>query len=663
MQPKYRADIDGLRAIAVMSVLFFHSGSSIFSGGYVGVDIFFVISGYLITTIIVREIASDSFSISDFYERRFRRILPALTAVVLFSLLAGFFLLTPAYLMELGKSVIATTLFSSNFLFHSDAGYFDRAAEMKPLLHTWSLAVEEQYYIFFPLLLILIAKMDTRHYLRWLLVLGALSFISCVVVTDSNASAAFYLIPSRAWELFLGSVLALNVLARTENRWARESLAVLGLGLIVYSVTCFTDDTVFPGIAAIAPTLGSALIIYAGINGQTSVSRLLSLRPFVFVGLISYSLYLWHWPIIVYTKIYSIAEPEAVTTTVMFIATFLISVLSWRYIETPFRKRSLCGSKRSMLSASAIGSLVLVCGGLVVLLADGFPQRYSQAIPERFSSYDTDWEHWKSCEKKSRKAEQMSDLCPLGAADKTSSFILWGDSHAKALASGLDMKAKEYQVTGAIAAKAGCPPLTGIDRPGQTSCHRFNQSMLALLADAPEIHTVILAARWTLSSKGTRYKNEGGEPVSLVDLQSPDADNLSNVALIEKGLQRTMDELRKMGKEVVLVGSVPDIGHEVPSAYYVAEVSSRNLEHLISPTRKEYLQRTGEVISLLEKLEKTQSVYVVKPGPYLCNTDYCEVKAEGIPLYRDDNHLSTFGSRYIGRAYDEMFTDILLVEK
>jgi peptidoglycan/LPS O-acetylase OafA/YrhL len=186
MHPKYRSDIDGLRAVAVLSVIFFHSGISVFSGGYVGVDIFFVISGYLITTIIVREIGNNEFSISQFYERRFRRILPALTVVVIVSLAVGLFLLTPASLIDLGKSALATTLFSSNILFYFESGYFDSPAEIKPLLHTWSLAIEEQYYIFFPLLLMLIAKVDTRHYLRWLIILGTLSLGACIIVTIIN---------------------------------------------------------------------------------------------------------------------------------------------------------------------------------------------------------------------------------------------------------------------------------------------------------------------------------------------------------------------------------------------------------------------------------------------------------------------------------------------
>lgn len=438
MTPKYRSDIDGLRAVAVLSVLFFHSGVSIFSGGYVGVDVFFVISGYLITTIIVREIANNDFSIAKFYERRFRRILPALTVVITVSLIVGFLLLKPDAVIDLGQSAIATALFSSNMLFYFESGYFGGAAEMKPLLHTWSLAVEEQYYIFFPLLLILIAKKDTKHYLRWLIILGSLSFIAGVILTSIDSSAAFYWIPTRAWELFIGSILALHVIPSPSKRFIREVNTILGIAMIAFGVFLYTPETSFPGFAALLPTIGTALIIHSGSGGSSFIYKALSLRPIVFVGLISYSLYLWHWPVIVYTNILTIKEPSMSVMILMLALIFILSILSWKYIESPFRKKIFFKGRQSLLVTSAVVSVAIIVSGMVFIMNDGYPYRLTNNVASIPKEKDHKWHHWASCEKVVNRIKNGQNLCDIGKETESARFILWGDSHARALASGIN---------------------------------------------------------------------------------------------------------------------------------------------------------------------------------------------------------------------------------
>jgi peptidoglycan/LPS O-acetylase OafA/YrhL len=657
MTPNYRSDIDGLRAVAVISVLFFHSGFSFFSGGYVGVDIFFVISGYLITTIIVREIANNDFSISRFYERRFRRILPPLVVVVAVSLIIGFFFLTPDGVVDLGKSAIATALFSSNMLFYFESGYFDGAAEMKPLLHTWSLAVEEQYYIFFPLLLILIAKIDTKHYLRWLLVLGGLSFVACVVLTSIKSSAAFYWIPTRAWELFIGSILALHIIPNPSKRLLREVYSILGVMMIAYSVFQYSSETSFPGAAALLPTIGTALIILAGTGGHSLVSMALSFRPVVFIGLISYSLYLWHWPVIVYTKIFFIKELTGPVILVMLTLIFILSIISWKYVESPFRRKVVLKEKHTLLSASAIVSVSLILSGFVFIKHAGHTDNLTNDITLNNNLKDFEWSHWGSCEKAVNRMKNRQNLCDIGIETKPVSFILWGDSHAKALASGIDLSTKNIGLRGKIATQSACPPLLSIERPNRKSCNEFNQKVLKFISITHEIDTVILAARWALSTKGTRYKQEQGSPVQLVDIKSVSSEDSSNVELFEIGLRRTIKELHRLGKKVILVNPVPEVGYNVPSAHLIASMTKQNINKLIAPTAKEYEKRTKEVVSIFREIKNQFPIEMVNPDIYLCDKGYCNVAIDGIPLYRDDDHLSTFGSKYISKAFDSVFND------
>ena len=655
MTPAYRSDIDGLRAVAVLSVMLFHSGFSVFSGGYVGVDIFFVISGYLITTIIVREIANNDFSISRFYERRFRRILPALIVVIAVSLVFGALLLPPERLVDLGRSAMATAGFSSNILFYFDSGYFDGHAEGKPLLHTWSLAVEEQYYIFFPLLLLLIARVDAKHYLKWLIILGSLSFFYCIIGTNVDPSAAFYLIPTRAWELFLGSILALRVLPRPKNQYIFEIISIIGILLIAYSVFYYTPDTNFPGFAAVAPTLGSAFIIYSGSSSQPFVSKILSLRPIVFVGLISYSLYLWHWPVIVYTKIYSIKELSTEMTASMIAFIFFAAVISWRYVELPFRKKTILTSKKSLLLTSTITSLVIASIGVFFVVEDGLPQRQARNVAEKIISIDPEWEHWRACARAIRIDKNELDLCSIGKENGEISFILWGDSHAKALASGVAQSAKSQDARGLIATLGGCLPLISIVRPGEISCRDFNRFVLNRISNTPEIKVVILAARWALSTKGTRYGQESGKQVRLIDLDATNNEKQSNIVLFGQGLERTVKKLRDLGKKVVLVGPVPEIGIDVPTAYFVAANTGRDLDMIISPTIDEFRQRTREVVSEFTKLGKDQNIIIVDPASYLCNRKRCGVTFQNALLYRDDDHLSTFGSKHVSKIYNNIF--------
>jgi peptidoglycan/LPS O-acetylase OafA/YrhL len=376
----YRADIDGLRAIAVLSVVLFHARVAPFSGGYVGVDIFFVISGFLITRLIADDIEQRRFSIVHFYERRIRRIFPALYLVVLICFIPALWLLMPLDLKRFGEAAAATTVFLSNVLFWHRSGYFGESATVQPLLHTWSLAVEEQFYVVYPLFLIVVMRLMRGHGRRLLLIAGLLvaSLIASVVITRYWPSAGFYLPASRAWELLLGAMLALRPPAPIHNRAMRELIAGGGLAAILAAIFLFSPETAFPGYAALLPCLGAAALIYAGTSGRSVATSLLGAPACRFVGLISYSFYLWHWPLIVFTQYWYDQRAPAWAVALAVLASAGLGALSWRWIEHPFRQKQTFPRRRIFMLAAVVSAFVFILGAGVSYL-QGLPGRFDAA--------------------------------------------------------------------------------------------------------------------------------------------------------------------------------------------------------------------------------------------------------------------------------------------
>lgn len=655
---KYRPDIDGLRAIAVISVVFFHANVAMFSGGYVGVDIFFVISGFLITSIIVREIENGSFSILRFYERRFRRILPILFVVISITLLVGIVLLSPNQLKRLGASSAATSLFSSNILFYLQSGYFDSASELKPLLHTWSLAVEEQFYMVIPFLL-LATHTRNANIRKILIVVLLISLLICIVGTKINPTSSFYLIHARAWELLLGSLLALKLLPELRSRIQRDLLGIIGIILISFSIVVFSSDTNFPGVSAMLPTVGATLIIYVGMHGKSIVGNLLSVKPIVFVGLISYSLYLWHWPILVYFKQYSIIDLSNLQRITFLSVTIVLSIFSWKYIEAPIRTQKILKSRHSLFFFTTTISIVVITAGSLLYFLNGLPLRGKS--DNGFYTVDSEWIHWGECETIARgvNGKSIDDYCVIGDENSKPDFFLWGDSHARALASAIDTSAKMNGVAGRIATKAACPPLLSIERPGRKTCEEFNEKILEYLSESPSIKKVFLVARWALSLEGTRYKKEHGKPVKLVDNLTVNNVTMNNEVLFGVGLTRTVDELQKIGKDVVIVKTIPEVGYDVPNAYHISKLTNRDLNELIAPTVGEYNQRNQKVFSIFDVFEEEKDVMIINPALYLCGDQHCKVLSDGKVLYRDDDHLSTFGARSISPVFESAMRSFL----
>ena len=374
---KYRAELDGLRAIAVVPIILFHAGFEYFSGGFVGVDVFFVISGYLITTIILSEKEQGTFSLVNFYERRFRRILPALFMVMLVSLIFSLLWLMPSYMEDFSQSLMAVSTFSSNILFWRESGYWEISNELKPLLHTWSLAVEEQYYVLYPLFLMLIWHFRKNLILGSFIVIAAISLAIAQWGAYNKPIPTFYLLPTRGWELAIGAGIAYYFLYRKQtvrtllsHKSVNEALGLLGLLMISYAVYVFDKGTPFPSLYALVPTVGTGLIILFS-SSQTMVGRLLSIKPLVAVGLISYGAYLWHWPLLVFARHLSLTEPSELTFAILALLSFPLAYLSWRYIEKPFRTKSIF-SRKTIFTLSFIGSVLFITVGLAGHFSNGF---------------------------------------------------------------------------------------------------------------------------------------------------------------------------------------------------------------------------------------------------------------------------------------------------
>jgi peptidoglycan/LPS O-acetylase OafA/YrhL len=382
----YRKEIDGLRALAVVPVIFWHAGFEAFSGGFVGVDIFFVISGYLITAQLLNAHAESRFSILAFYERRARRILPALFLMLSVTTVIAWTLLLPTELKRFSESLVSIIVFASNILFWREHGYFDTESDMKPLLHTWSLSVEEQFYLLFPVFLSFSLRFPKKWVALFLVLLAAISLVIANWGAYVKPAATFFLLPTRAWELFIGSVIAFyggGVAYRSErigfhlNNVVCQCAALAGVCLIVYSVFLFDRNTPFPSFYALLPTCGAALIILFA-SQNTVVGRLLSTYPLVGVGLVSYSAYLWHQPVFAFARESGLTSTADASTLILIAFVFVIAALSWRYLELPFRNVEAVG-KPTVIALAVTGSILFATIGAAGIISEGFLSKYSEA--------------------------------------------------------------------------------------------------------------------------------------------------------------------------------------------------------------------------------------------------------------------------------------------
>jgi peptidoglycan/LPS O-acetylase OafA/YrhL len=616
---KYRPDIDGLRAIAVLAVVFFHADLIIFGGGFVGVDVFFVISGYLITTLITQEIKEGRFSLIGFYERRARRILPALFTVILVSLAIAPMALTPGRLAEFGESVVATTLFSSNILFWLQAGYFDAPAEFKPLLHTWSLAVEEQFYIVFPLALLLVARFAGGRWLTFIICVGLVSFVLSSWSAVYNPSAAFYLPQSRIWELLLGSLLALRLFPPIRSTVAREIAAVAGIALIGWGIFSFTSTTPFPGANAAFPCLGAGLLIHTGGSpGSSWVNRILSLRIPVWVGLISYSLYLWHWPAFVFARALVPRDLTGLETAAVIGFSFVAALLSWRLVEQPFRGGKAILSRPALFSGAGGFATVIVAFGVVGSAADGWqPGRFAQTVAG--NNLHNDHYNYRTCllgrNQRAQTWQAQSCFINDGAPQNA---LLWGDSFAAHYVPGLESNRGAWSHNILQYTAGTCAPVLGWDPLIAPNCAAFNRNAVDII-DEYDIETVILAAQWNVAF---------------------------DMGLAPENISQTIQQLRDLGVKVILIGQSP--------------VFRADVDWLVS--RGKFADRAPIEFdaNINRQIQRySPNAVFIDPLPFLCDGPTCRFRTDDRAFFGDSSHLTVFGSEWFVARFVPLLTGVL----
>lgn len=659
---RYRPDIDGLRTLAVLPVVLFHAGVPGFGGGYVGVDIFFVISGYLIAGILLSDLERGRYSIGRFYERRIRRIFPALSVVVAATLAAGAVLLTPAVLVEVSKSALAVGAFASNFFFWKSVDYFADAHAVQPLLHTWSLAVEEQFYIVFPPFLALLFRR------RWPLVpilaaLALASFAGAAVLVHLKPSATFYLPFTRAWELLAGVLIAAGAAPRNVSAQGRAAAGAIGLAMVLLPVFLYTSKTVFPGLAALPPVLGSVLIIWSGEAGPTRTARLLACKPLVWVGLISYSLYLWHVPVFSYGSYLAGGTMPPAGAAAAIVLCFALAWASYRWVETPFRAGTAFSIRRPVVVGVAAMVLAVGAGGALVA-AKGWPGRLdARGRMLVDAAADKDRMH-RECLSVGETIVAPAAACSLGSPGVVPHVLLWGDSHAMVTASAMEVEAKQRGAAFLFPATADCPVGLGFEIDGGTEpalthaaayryCGEYNREMLQL-ALSRDIRRIVLSSRWTNWRIGEPANPaEASVDVRLRDERGVARSGAENAAIFERGFLRLLTELRSAGKQVFVVGPIPEPEFNVPERLFVERFGTITNAGPIPVGR--YKRRHQRILAFFVRVQRAGLAEFIWPAAALCGRDACPIEGSAGPNFFDHNHLSLHAAQRTAPLYDKVF--------
>jgi peptidoglycan/LPS O-acetylase OafA/YrhL len=612
---KYRADVDGLRAVAVLAVIAFHLGSYRFRGGFVGVDVFFVISGFLICSLLYGDLEAGKFSLARFYERRIRRILPALLLVLAVTTIAAAFILMPPRFEDYAESLAAAALSFSNFFFWQTAGYFDAPAETKPLLHTWSLAVEEQFYLAFPLLLAALYRFKRPVIIASLAAIALVSLALSAYGAFADPSGAFYLPFRRAWELLLGALLALGAAPLLRGAWA-HTVGIAGIALIAASVLLYDEALPFPGLTALAPCLGAACIIAAGRAGEGVVAKALTLPPVVLIGLMSYSLYLWHWPIIVLFREETLqASLTHIQQAEILALCFGLSLLSWFFVERPVRRAP--ASRRVVFGAAAAGTLAIAASALAVIVTNGLPQRMPQEVARlaAFTEYDGH-ERYRTgaCFLDSHHSGSRFDAARcLRRGHGARSILLVGDSHAAHFWSTL-----AHQMPGADilqATAAGCRPTIAHAR-GAARCRQLMSYVFDDYLAHNRVDLIVISAAWT-----------AGDAADVTE---------------------TIDWAEAHDVPLVVLG--PSAAYDAPLPLLLArEVQDQDP----SVASRHRLNDVPETDRMLAEATAAHGGHYVSTYDIMCPHDACrEFVSDGVPMQYDGDHFTEEGASYLVRQLE-----------
>lgn len=625
---EYRREIDGLRAVAVLPVVFFHAGFTLFSGGYVGVDIFFVISGYLITSILIKDLESGKFSIAKFYERRARRILPALFFVILCCIPFAYVWMIPQQFKDFSQAIVSVLLFASNVLFWKKEHYFAPSAEENPLLHTWSLAVEEQFYIFFPILLFVLWRFGKQPVFYVVLGLSCVSLLLSEWGWRNYSSANFYLLPTRAWELGIGAMCALYL----HNHVVKmsQSFPILGLALILYSIFMFDESIPFPSFYTLMPVLGTSLIILFCSRG-TLVYKLLSLKYVVWIGLLSYSIYLWHQPLMAFARIKFYSHLNWATMLSLCITSIILAYFTWRYIERPFRVKdgSWINTRVKVFSTAIIASFAMFSFGLYGHISNGMPERINlskEKIPYIETAIESPMRN--QCHASPGNIIEPEDACRYN--NKRASIAVFGDSHVVELAYALGEQVKEDDVGVAHFSFSGCGPSFG--KNDDSPCTEWTENTIDYIIDNNDFTHVVVS--YNLA------------PLIWGNVQET-YPNLPSNTISERGISVT-DSLRSMliaiagsGKKVIFVDQYPELPRRIHILLYLESLKDGNVLGLPRSwwnVFKDFFENTQSI---------PEPVNQVNVDDIFCDKDVCYGGKDGVSFYFDDDHLSVEGARKV----------------
>lgn len=632
----YRPDIDGLRAIAVLAVVFFHADVGL-NGGYVGVDIFFTISGYLITGILLKDLEQKQFSLVNFWERRARRILPALLCMVMVTVIVSGFHLLPLDYKELGQSVVAQSTLVSNYYFYTVSGYFAPDVRLKPLLHTWSLAIEEQFYLLFPVLLLMTYRRGVDFCRIIIVGLGVASFALCVVWSYRHAWANFYFLPTRAWELLVGAFLATLPVNNPGSPILRESMGAVGLLGICSAMIGYGPETRMPGIAALLPCGGAMCVIASGRTMLSFSGKLLAFKPLVFIGLISYSLYLWHWPFFALANYWEFVPLPLSMRLFLVISCIGLSILTWRYIERPFRRQELLPEKAQMFIFASASIILLLTVGATLIVFDGFPTRMPASV-RQFAKGKDDFKFFGHQYGTSVSDAVGENFVELGNKDKSQPIhvIIWGDSHAMAILPAFDELCRRSGVRGVSANHAATVPLIGFSQPNHPDGLRgdseaFNQAIIRYIKHNRVKH-VVLVASWL------------------------DHVNRTSANAVQRGLKSTLEALQGCDARLWIMPVVPTYEWQVPKMLAFTTLEGRSIVNLGKPLEvyRELIHQQSDIFhsadthGLLTMLDPT-SLFTGLEGR-------CLLQSEGWSLYRDNHHLSAHGASHLSPLFEPLFT-------
>lgn len=653
----FRSDINGLRALAVLAVVFYHFDVFGFQGGFIGVDIFFVISGFLMTRIIVEKQAQGRFAFGAFMAARAVRILPALAVCCAVLLAAGWVYIPPADYQALGKHGLSAVSFASNFIFKDEDGYFDTLSHDKWLLHTWSLSVEFQFYLLLPFIIALVFKLSgrpRRAALITLIALALLSLLISVFTSRAHSSFAFYLLPARMWEFIFGGLV--YCLASTPSTDVRtKSIAAnskiifyTGLLLIAAGMAFIDTNTVWPGSMALLPVLGTACIIAA--NRHHPFFDNMAMQK---IGIWSYSIYLWHWPVIVALR-YALVEKDPVWIALGICASIFAGYVSYRFVETPAREKLKEGNRKPLLGYTAFSALVLATAGGIYAL-HGIPSRATADVAHIESVIPQNGQ-----EKNKAICRKTNSGFSAACADTAHpAFILWGDSHAGAIYNAVAAAAASHglpqQRQGILFSKS-CPPLqTGYlsSKKDGIACPNFFRDLLTQIEQAPENTPVIAAFRTSYYIRGYNESPKKSVKLFYTDIAVPKT-KPAREALFADRLVKTLCTVAQTGRPVFVLAPIPEMGVDVPKTMSRQRMLDKSLP-IIGTDIAAYRQRHDLVLQALTTAADTCGITVLDPVPYLCPAGFCSGNHAQNPLYYDDDHLSVFGNAQIKPLLEKAF--------